>query len=380
MIYADHAATTQVSPAALDAMLPYLRQTFGNPSSSHSAGMAAARGLFDARAQIADCVGCLAREVIFTSGGSEADNQALLTMARIGRETGKTHLVASAFEHPAILQTLKMLERYGFFVTLVAPDATGIVQPEQIAAAMQKQTVGVSVMLANNEIGTLQPVEEIARLCREQGVLCHCDAVQAVGHVPVSFQKLGVDLLSLSGHKFTGPKGVGALIAKQGLELEPVIRGGGQERGVRAGTENMPGIAGMAAALRFECDRLPEYMQKVTRLRDQLAEGVLGIPGAHLTGDFTRHTPGIVHLCMEGLESETMLYLLNEAGICASAGSACSAGALTPSHVLHSMGIADELARGALRFSLGAENTEAEVKEIVQTLRQICTRLRKDNS
>ncbi len=377
MIYADHAATAPLSPAALAAMLPLLQETCGNPSSTHAAGQAAARVLADARLRMAAALGCTGREVFFTSGGTEADGQALLTMAALGAAAGKKHLVSTAFEHPAVLRTLEHLEKHGFSVTLVTPQPDGVVREADVAAALREDTAGVSVMLANNEVGTLQPAAEIAALCRERQILCHTDAVQAAGQVPVNFDALGVDLLSLSAHKFGGPKGTGALLARRGIQPYALLRGGRQERGVRAGTENVPAIAGMAAALEEAVQGQQRRMQAVTALREQLIGGLETVPGARLTGSRTARVPGIVHFCFAGVESETLLVLLDEAGICASAGSACEAGALEPSHVLRSMAVPPKEAAGALRLSLGPENTPAEIETIIRTVRHTVARLRR---
>ena len=378
MIYVDHAATTRLSPQALQAMLPYLQSEYANPSGVYRSGLQASKALLDARQSLARLLDCSAREVYFTSGGSEADNQALLTMASLGATSGKKHLISCAFEHPAVLQTLSYLETQGYHVTYLLPDAQGCVSPAAVAQALRADTIGVSIMLANNEIGTLQPIEELCELCHAHEVLLHTDAVQAVGQIPVSFAALQVDFLSLSAHKFCGPKGVGALLARRGITPFSLIRGGAQERGCRAGTENVAGIVGMACALQEQCANLSQNSVAVTALREQLISGLLQIPHTHLTGHRTQRVPGIVHVCFENVESETLLLLLDTADICASAGAACSAGALKPSHVLESMQISPERMRGAMRFSLGAENTATEIDCILREVTQLVTRLRKD--
>lgn len=378
MIYADHAATAPLRPEALAAMLPLLGENFGNPSSTHSAGQAAARALAAARGEMAAALGCIAREITFTSGGTEADNQALRTAAALGAASGKRHLVVGAIEHPAVLRTLAALSEQGFAVTLVPPDAQGVVRAQAVAQALRPDTAAVSVMYANNETGTLQPAAEIAALCRARGVLCHTDAVQAAGQLPLSFAALDVDFLSLSAHKFGGPKGTGALIARRGITPVPLLYGGRQERGARAGTENTAAIAGMAAALTAACRALPQTVPALIALRERLIAGLSKLPAARLTGGGAPRAPGIVHFCFAGVESETLLLLLDEAGVCASAGSACEAGALEPSHVLRSMGVPEIWAHGAVRFSLGAENTPAEIDAIICAVREIVTRLREN--
>lgn len=378
-IYADNAATTKPSPAAVAAMTRCLTEHYGNPSSLHRCGQDAATTLLLARESIAALLRCSPRELYFTASGSEADNQALRTGAAWGAAQGKRHIVSTAFEHPAVLRTLEQLQTEGFAVTLVPPRTDGLIYTEDIAAALQPDTCLVSVMLVNNEIGTLQPVADIGALCRARGVLMHTDAVQAVGQLPVDLAVLPIDLLSFSGHKFHGPRGVGGLYVRRGLPPARLIFGGGQERGVRAGTENLPAIAGMEAALQEAVSRLPQTEPAIAALREQLIDGLAKLPGAHLTGDRRLRAGGIVHFCFEGAESETLLLLLDEMGICASAGSACSSGALQASHVLRSMWIPEPLARGALRLSIGADTTPKQINTIIQAVGDAVARLRKEN-
>ena len=338
-IYADNAATTKPCKAAIQAMVSCMEQNYGNPSSVHHIGQAAAEALLQARQDIAACLGCSAREIYFTSGGSEADNQALRSAAYAGAKEGKKHIISTVIEHHAILHTLKQLEEEGFSVTLLEVSKTGIVTPEQVAAAIRPDTCLVSVMFANNEIGTIEPIAEIGAVCREKGVLFHTDAVQAVGHIPVDLAKLPVDMLSLSGHKFHGPKGVGVLYAKRGTPLRSLICGGAQERSKRAGTENLPAIVGMAAALKAACADLEKNAAYVADLRDKLIAGLERIPHSILSGDREQRLPGNVNFCFEGIEGEALLLLLDAKGICASSGSACTSGSLDPSHVLLAVGV-----------------------------------------
>ena len=333
-VYADNAATTRMSRTALDAMLPAMEENYGNPSSLHSVGQRAAELLMKSRETVARCLNCQPREIIFTSGGSEADNQALLSAAAIGRRKGKMHIISTAFEHHAILHTLKKLEKEGFEVELLPVHENGMVSARQVAGAIREDTCLVTVMFANNEIGSILPIEEIGAVCREKGVLFHTDAVQAAGHLPIDVQAQHIDMLSLSGHKFHGPKGVGALYVRGGIPLVNVIEGGAQERGKRAGTENVPGIAGMAAALEDACAHMEENRVKVTALRDRLIQGLSKIPHSAVNGDLEHRLPGNVSFCFEGIEGESLLLLLDAAGICASSGSACTSGSLDPSHVL----------------------------------------------
>lgn len=375
-IYADNAATTKPSKAAVRAMLSCLEQNYGNPSSLHHVGQAAAEALLQARQDIAGCLGCTAREIYFTSGGSEADNQALRSAAYAGARSGKKHLISTAIEHHAILHTLKQLEEEGFSVMLLPVSETGMVTPEAVQAAIRPDTCLVSVMFANNEIGTIEPIAEIGAVCREKGVLFHTDAVQAVGHVPIDLSQLPVDMLSLSAHKFHGPKGVGVLYAKRGTPLHSLICGGAQERGMRAGTENLPAIAGMAAALREACANLEQNAAYVAGLRDRLIAGLETIPHSLLSGDRKNRLAGNVNFCFEGVEGEALLLLLDAKGICASSSSACTSGSLDPSHVLLAVGVPYEAAHGSLRLSLSAENTPEEVEYLLKAVPEVVTRLR----
>ena len=375
-IYVDNAATTKMSPAAMQAMLPYFDQVYGNPSSLHSEGQRAAEALAGARARIATRLGCQPREITFTSGGSEADTQALLSAAHLGARKGKWHIISTAFEHHAVLHTLEALERQGFSVTLLDVHENGLVTPEQVKAALRPDTCLVSVMYANNEIGTVQPIGEIGRVCREAGVLFHTDAVQAVGHLPIHVGELQVDLLSLSAHKFHGPKGVGALYARKGIPLESVIYGGAQERGRRAGTENLPAILGMAAALEESCAHMEERARTLTLLRERLIDGLSQIPHAVLNGDRARRLPGNVSFCFEGIEGESLLLLLDDRGIRASSGSACTSGSLDPSHVLLALGRPHEIAHGSLRLTLSHENTQEDVDAVIRAVTEVVAYLR----
>lgn len=375
-IYADNAATTPLSPAALEAMLPWMTRRWGNPSSPHAVGQDAAKALLESRETMAGLLGCRARELTFTSGGSEADNQALLSAADWGKARGTRHIVSSAFEHSAVLRTLDYLRFQGFEITLLRPTPEGYLMPEQVAEALREDTCLVSVMLANNEIGTIQPIPEIGALCRKRGILFHTDAVQGVGHIPLEISRLNVDMLSLSAHKFHGPMGMGALYVRQGVTPLPLIRGGGQERGARAGTENVPGAVGMSAALREACARMEETTAATACLRDRLAGGLSVIPGSIPVGGAGPRLPGVLTVCFEGVEAEALLLLLDGAGICASSGSACSSGALEPSHVLRSMGLPLPLVKSAVRFSLSAENTEEEIDIIAAATARFVARLR----
>lgn len=376
MIYADNAATTKMSRAAVDAMLPYMEQYYGNPSSLYAFGQQAREALETARSRIAACLHADPREITFTSGGSEADNQAIMTAAALGARRGKRHIVSTAFEHHAVLHTLEKLKKQGYEVTLLDVHSTGLVTPEQVAEAIREDTCLVTIMYANNEIGTIQPVAEIGAVCREKGVLFHTDAVQAAGHLPIDVKAQNIDLLSLSAHKFHGPKGVGVLYAKRGVALETIISGGAQERGKRAGTENIPAVMGMAAALEEACANMDEHRARLTGLRERLIHGLEQIPYGELNGDRERRLPGNVNFCFEGIEGESLLLLLDERGICASSGSACTSGSLDPSHVLLAIGRPHEVAHGSLRLSLGEEMTEADVDEIIQAVTDVVTRLR----
>ena len=375
-IYADNAATTKMCTAAIDAMLPFLDRIYGNPSSLHSAGQEAAEALAEARQRIAACIGADPGELVFTSGGSEADNQALLSAAQLGLQRGKRHIISTAFEHHAVLHTLEKLKREGFEVTLLDVHENGIVLPSQVEEAIRTDTCLVTVMYANNEIGTVQPIREIGAVCRARGVPFHTDAVQAAGHLPIHVGEQNVDMLSLSAHKFHGPKGVGLLYARKGLPLFPRIEGGAQERGRRAGTENLPAIMGMAAALELACARLDENAQRLTALRDQLIRGLSRIPHSLLNGDPVQRLPGNVNFCFEGIEGESLLLLLNDRGICASSGSACTSGSLDPSHVLLAIGRVHDIAHGSLRLSLSEETTEQDVEEIIRAVSESVAYLR----
>ena len=375
-VYADNAATTPVHAKAAEAMLACLKEEYGNPSSLHTVGQRAKELLDRARADMAACLGAEAREIYFTGGGSEADNQALLTGAMLGAKKGKKHLITTAFEHHAVLHAMKRLEKLGFTVTYLDVHEDGVVRPEDVAAALTEDTALVSVMLVNNEIGTLQPVAEIAKLCHEKGILVHTDAVQAVGHIPVDVKALDVDMLSLSGHKFHAPKGVGALYCRKGIRPEILIEGGAQEFGRRGGTENLPGIVAMAAALKEATENLPAEMAKVTALREKLIAGLETIPHSRLNGSRTLRCPGTVNFCFEGIEGESLLLLLDAKGVAASSGSACTSGSLDPSHVLLALGLPHEIAHGSLRLSLTADNTEAEVDHILSVVPQVVSYLR----
>ena len=375
-VYADHAATTPVHEAARKAMLHCLEEDYGNPSSLHSVGQRAREILDQARAEVAQCLNADPAEIYFTGGGSEADNQALLTGAMLGAKKGKKHLITTAFEHHAVLHTMKALEKQGFTVTYLDVHSDGVVRLSDVAAAITDDTALVSVMMVNNEIGTIQPIAEIAKLCQDKGVLFHTDAVQAVGHIPVDVKALGVDMLSLAAHKFHGPKGVGALYCRKGIRPEILIQGGAQERGRRGGTENMPGIVGMAAALQEAVSNLPADMEKVTALRERLIEGLSQIPHSRLNGSRNLRCPGTVNFCFEGIEGESLLLWLDAKGVAASSGSACTSGSLDPSHVLLALGLPHEIAHGSLRLSLSADNTEEEVAHILKVVPEVVEYLR----
>ena len=375
-IYLDNGATTKMSQAAIHAMLPYMDTIYGNPSSLHSAGQAAAEALADARQRIANCLGCSAAEITFTSGGSEADNQAILSAARLGARKGKRHIISTAFEHHAVLHTLNKLEKEGFTITLLDVHENGIVLPEQVRDAIREDTCLVTVMYANNEIGSIQPIREIGAVCREKGVLFHTDAVQAAGHLPIHVQEQNIDMLSLSAHKFHGPKGIGVLYARKGILLTPLIEGGAQERGKRAGTENVPAIMGMAAALDEACEHLDENAAKLTALRDKLIAGLSEIPHSILNGDAVHRLPGNVNFCFEGIEGESLLLLLDDKGICASSGSACTSGSLDPSHVLLAIGRVHDIAHGSLRLTLSEEITAEDVAYTIQAVKEVVAYLR----
>ena len=376
MIYADNAATTRLSETALAAMLPYLTEQYGNPSSLYTLGQTAATALAQARETVARCLHCRPEEIVFTSGGSEADNQAILSAARWGKRQGKTHIISTAFEHHAVLHTLQKLEKEGFTVTLLDVHADGRITPQQVEAAITQDTCLVTVMYANNEIGTIQPIGEIGAICRAQKVPFHTDAVQAAGHLAIDVGAEQIDMLSLSAHKFHGPKGVGALYVRKGVPLLPLIEGGAQERRKRAGTENVAGIVGLAAALQTACDHLEANAAKVAALRDKLIDGLAAIPHAALNGDRDHRLPGNVNVCFEGIEGESLLLLLDDRGICASSGSACTSGSLDPSHVLLAIGRPHEVAHGSLRLSLCEENTEAEVDTMLREIPKVVEYLR----
>ena len=376
-VYADNAATTAVSKAAVEAMVPCFQEFYGNPSSLHTPGQLAAERLAAAREVFAKHLNAAQpREIIFTSGGSEADNQALRSAAAIGKRQGKMHIISTAFEHHAILHTLQALQKEGFEVTLLDIPADGVVTAEQVKAAIRPDTCLVTVMFANNEIGVVMPIAEIGKVCREAGVLFHTDAVQAVGHLPIDVQEMNIDMLSLSAHKFHGPKGVGALYVRRNIPLTNVIHGGAQERGKRAGTENIPGICGAAAALEEICAKMEENTVKLTAMRDKLIEGLTKIPHSILNGDAKRRLPNNVNLCFEGIEGESLLLLLDAKGICASSGSACTSGSLDPSHVLLALGRPHEIAHGSLRLSLSDYNTMEEIDYMLQEIPGVIQRLR----
>lgn len=376
-IYADNAATTKMSDVAVKAMLPYLQEIYANASSVHLLGQRSAAALFSARQQVAQVLNCAPKEVFFTSGGSEADNQALISAAAIGKKQGKCHIVSTAMEHHAILHTLEALEAQGFTVTLLRPQADGIVTATQVAEAITDTTCLVSVMYANNETGAIQPIREIGALCRKHGVLFHTDAVQAAGHLAIDVQRDNIDMLSLSAHKFHGPKGIGLLFAKSNIQLTSLIRGGGQERGKRAGTENLPGIIGLAAALKDAQENMQQNTAYITGLRDALRNGLDKIDGAGFNGSREHCLPGTVNYSFQRVNGEALLSLLSNEGICCSSGSACSAGSLEPSHVLLALGLSHETAQSALRFSLCEYNTMDEVQTIITKVTEAVNRLRR---
>lgn len=376
-IYADNAATTKMSDVAVKAMLPYLQEIYANASSVHLLGQRSAAALFSARQQVAQVLNCAPKEVFFTSGGSEADNQALISAAVLGKKQGKCHIVSTAMEHHAILHTLEALQAEGFTVTLLRPQADGIVTATQVAEAITDTTCLVSVMYANNETGAIQPIREIGALCRKRGVLFHTDAVQAAGHLTIDVQRDNIDMLSLSAHKFHGPKGIGLLFAKSNIQLTSLIRGGGQERGKRAGTENLPGIIGLAVALKDAQENMQQNTAYITGLRDALRNGLDKIDGASFNGSREHCLPGTVNYSFQGVNGETLLSLLSNEGICCSSGSACSAGSLEPSHVLLALGLSHETAQSALRFSLCEYNTMDEVQTIITKVTEAVNRLRR---
>ena len=376
MIYADHAATTKTSETAKRVMLETMDRFWGNPSSLHTPGQQAAEALEQARADVAACLNAEPREIFFTSGGSEADNQAIRSAAYVGKRRGKNHIISTAIEHHAVLHTLARLQKEGFEVTLLPVGSEGIVKVEDVAAAIRPETALVTVMFVNNEIGTIQPISEIGAICRERGVVFHTDAVQAAGHLPIDVKAMQIDMLSISGHKFHGPRGTGALFVRKGLPLQPLIEGGAQERNKRAGTEDLPAIRGMAAALTEACGQMEQTNAKLVVLRDRLIEGLSKIPHGALNGDPVRRVASNVNFCFEGIEGESMLLLLDDRGIAASSGSACTSGSLDPSHVLLAIGRPHEVAHGSLRLSLGEENTMEDVEKIIKDVTEIVAYLR----
>lgn len=375
-VYADNAATTMMSKTAKEAMMPYFDVVYGNPSSLYSFGQEAKTALEESRAKVAKALNADPKEIYFTSGGSEADNQAIVSAAVIGARKGKKHIVSTKFEHHAVLHTLNKLEKQGYEITLLDVHESGIVTAEEVAAAIRPDTCLVTVMFANNEIGTIQPIAEIGAVCREKGVLFHTDAVQAVAHIPIDVKAMNIDMLSLSGHKFHGPKGVGALYVKKGIALSNIIEGGSQERGKRAGTENVPAIAGMAAALEESVLHMDENMAKITAMREKLIEGLSKIPHSKLNGDRNNRVPGTVNFVFEGIEGESLLLLLDDAGIAASSGSACTSGSLDPSHVLLAIGLPHEVAHGSLRLSVCEYNTPEEIDHIIESVPKVVKYLR----
>lgn len=375
-IYADNAATTKISQTAMRAMISAMENSYGNPSSIHQIGMAANDALQTAREQIARCLGCMPKEIFFTSGGTESDNQAIVSAAMLGAKQNKRHIISTAFEHHAVLHTLRRLKEQGFEIQLLDVGAEGNITAAQVEEAIRPDTCLVTVMFANNEIGSVLPIAEIGEVCRAHGVLFHTDAVQAAGHIPVNVKKQNIDMLSLSAHKFHGPRGIGALYVKRGIELTSLMEGGGQERGKRPGTENLPAIMGMAAALKEECTLMEQNEAKVIAMRDRLIQGLSQIPYSILNGSREKRLPGNVNFCFEGVSGESLLLLLDSRGICASSGSACASGALDPSHVLLSLGLAPEIAQGSLRISLDISNTEEEIDYMLEVIPQVVEQLR----
>ena len=375
-IYADNAATTKISQTAMKAMISAMENSYGNPSSMHQIGMAANDALQTAREQIARCLGCMPKEIFFTSGGTESDNQAIVSAAMLGAKQNKRHIISTAFEHHAVLHTLRRLKEQGFEIQLLDVGAEGNITAAQVEEAIRPDTCLVTVMFANNEIGSILPIAEIGEVCRAHGVLFHTDAVQAAGHIPVNVKKQNIDMLSLSAHKFHGPRGIGALYVKRGIELTSLMEGGGQERGKRPGTENLPAIMGMAAALKEECTLMEQNEAKVIAMRDRLIQGLSQIPYSILNGSREKRLPGNVNFCFEGVSGESLLLLLDSRGICASSGSACASGALDPSHVLLSLGLAPEIAQGSLRISLDISNTEEEIDYMLEVIPQVVEQLR----
>ena len=375
-VYADNAATTCVSKTAVDAMMPYLTTQYGNPSSLYAFAQEAKEALENARKTVADIIGAQPKEIYFTSGGSEADNQAIVSMAKVGALKGKKHLISTKFEHHAVLHTLKKLEKEGFEVTLLDVHEDGVVRLEDLEAAVREDTALVTIMFANNEIGTVQPIKEIGEFCRARKIPFHTDAVQAAGHMPINVQEMNIDLLSMSGHKFHAPKGVGVLYAKSGMPLFNIIEGGAQERGKRAGTENIPGIVALAAALKESVDNMEANTAKIIPMRDKLFTELSKIPHSKINGSLEHHVPGTVNMCFEGIEGESLLLLLDAKGVCASSGSACTSGSLDPSHVLLALGLPHEVAHGSLRLSIGEYNTMEEIDHIIKVVPEVVSYLR----
>ena len=375
-IYADNAATTKMSRTAIDTMVKYMEETYGNPSSLYMIGQEAKEALEEARETVAKVINAEPREIIFTSGGSEADNQAIVSAAAIGAKKGKKHIISSAFEHHAVLHTLARMEKEGFEVTLLDVHEDGLVRPEEVEAAIRDDTCLVTIMAANNEIGTIQPIREIGRICREHGVIFHTDAVQAIGHIKIDVKEDNIDMLSASAHKFHGPKGTGFLYVKKGITLTNIIEGGAQERGKRAGTENVPGIMAMAAALKEAAENMDSAASHVRGMRDRLIAGLKEIPHSAINGDEEKRLPSNVNFCFEGIEGESLLLLLDQKGISASSGSACTSGSLDPSHVLLAIGRVHDVAHGSLRLSLGEDTTEEEVDYLVKSVAEVVKYLR----
>ena len=375
-VYADNAATTSVSKTALDAMLPYLTENYGNPSSLYSFAQKVTEAVAEARATVAKCIGAEPKEIYFTSGGSEADNQAIFSAARLGARKGKKHIISSKFEHHAVLHALNRLEKDGYEVTLLDVHEDGVVRLEDLESALREDTCLVTIMFANNEIGTVQPIKEIGALCRERKIPFHTDAVQAAGHMHIDVNEMNIDMLSLSGHKFHAPKGIGVLYVKKNIPLFNLIEGGGQERGKRAGTENVAGMVALAAALKESCENIDANNARIIPMRDRLFEELSKIPHSKINGSLEHHVPGTVNMCFEGIEGESLLLMLDANGICASSGSACTSGSLDPSHVLLSLGLPHEVAHGSLRLSIGEYNTMEEIEHICQVVPKVVSYLR----
>lgn len=377
LIYADNAATTAVSKKALEAMLPYFTEHYGNASSIHRVGQEANKALQQARAEIAAILGAEPKELIFTSGGSESDNQAIISAALQGAKKGKKHIISSKIEHHAVLHVLDKLEKEGYDITLLDVSPEGLVSPESVEKAIREDTALVTIMFANNEIGTIEPIKEIGEICRKHGVIFHTDAVQAVGHVPINVKEMNIDMLSFSAHKFHGPKGIGGLYVRKGIRLLPLIEGGAQERGLRAGTENVAAVVGMAAALKEQVENMEKNAEKLTKMRDRLIDSILKeVPRVRLNGDRVKRLPGNANFCFEGIEGEALLLMLDNLGICGSSGSACTSGSLDPSHVLLAIGLPHEIAHGSLRLTFSEYNTEEEIDYIIKVIPQVVKRLR----